>query len=71
MQSRLKQEAVREIEDSLKNDREAHELLDLINAEFTSDPLSVQCFDLRTVKRVKLCVESRKQFLIKHPWLGN
>lgn len=28
-------------------------VLDLIVAEFTSDPLSVQCFDLRLVARAK------------------
>ncbi len=31
----------------------AAELLDLIAAEFDSDPMSVQCFDLRIVERVK------------------
>ena len=36
---------------------EAKTLLDLINAEFQSDPMSVQCFDLRLVKRVKKFVE--------------
>jgi len=39
------------------NNGEAHKLLDLINAEFQSDPMSVQCFDLRIVERVKKCVE--------------
>ena len=38
-----------------KNDLllEATILLGLINAEFQSDPMSVQCFDLRIVRRVK------------------
>ena len=35
---------------------EALELLKLIDAEFQSDPMSVQCFDLRIVKRVNECV---------------
>jgi len=43
------------------NDDEAFRLLDLINAEFQSDPQSVQCFDLRIVQRVKECVERRKK----------
>jgi hypothetical protein len=43
------------------NDHEAFKLLDLINAEFQSDPMSVQCFDLRIVQRVKDCVEKRKR----------
>lgn len=36
--------------------REAEVLLDLIDAEFRSDPMSVQCFDLRIVERVRACV---------------
>jgi hypothetical protein len=35
--------------------REAAILIDLIAAEFASDPMSVQCFDLRVVERVKQC----------------
>lgn len=37
---------------------EAYQLLKLIDAEFTSDPTSVQCFDLRVVKRVRECIEA-------------
>lgn len=47
------------IEAAFDNTTEAHTLLDLINAEFQSDPMSVQCFDLRVVERVKLCVAQR------------
>ena len=32
--------------------KEAFTLLDLVSAEFRSDPTSVQCFDLRIVSRV-------------------
>jgi hypothetical protein len=45
----------------LDNDHEAFRLLDLIDAEFRSDPMSVQCFDLRIVARVKECVDRRKR----------
>lgn len=44
----------------LADEREAFMLLDLIDAEFRSDPMSVQCFDLRIVERVKQCVQRRK-----------
>jgi hypothetical protein len=47
---------------SFDNERDAFFLLDLINAEFQSDPMSVQCFDLRLVERVKQCVTDRKRF---------
>jgi hypothetical protein len=50
-----------QIEASFDNDREAHALLALIDAEFQSDPMSVQCFDLRIVERVKLCVTKHKK----------
>lgn len=36
-------------------------LLDLIVAEWTSDPTSVQCFDLRIVERAKVLNEARRQ----------
>lgn len=36
---------------------EAYELLKLIDAEFRTDPMSVQCFDLRVVQRVRECIE--------------
>lgn len=38
--------------------REAEILLDLVAAEFKSDPMSVQCFDLRIVERVIKCTET-------------
>ena len=57
----LTRKAIREIEEGFSNDDEAHTLLDLINAEFQSDPTSVQCFDLRIVERVKICVARRKR----------
>lgn len=42
------------------NQHEAFVVLDLIVAEFESDPMSVQCFDLRTVLRAKECVKKWK-----------
>lgn len=44
-----------------ENIREAFTLLDLINAEFQSDPLSTQCFDRRIVERVKKCMENYRK----------
>jgi hypothetical protein len=38
------------------NSREALALLGLIDAEFRTDPMSVQCFDLSIVQRVRACV---------------
>jgi hypothetical protein len=40
--------------------REAELLIDLVAAEFESDPMSVQCFDLRIVERVKRCAATLK-----------
>lgn len=67
---RLTDKAMREIEQSFDNDKEAHELLALIDAEFRSDPQSVQCFDLRIVERVRYCVELRKR-LAKNSVFGS
>lgn len=43
---------------------EGMKLLDLISAEFASDPMSVYCFDLRTVEAVKR-VSTEYRALIK------
>jgi hypothetical protein len=64
---RMSSKRQREMEDSWKNDEEAHILLDLINAEFNSDPTSVAPFDLRIVERVRICVARRKEFEKKNP----
>ena len=64
---KLTRETEKEIEDSFVNDREAHELLALIDDEFRSDPMSVQCFDLRIVQRIKECCAKRKVFVRNHP----
>jgi hypothetical protein len=62
MRPKLSEKDYKQIEDNLKNTDEAFTLLELIEAEFRSDPLSVQCFDLRVVERVKACVAARKRF---------
>lgn len=56
------------IEAGFGNDKEAHALLDLINAEFQSDPTSQQCFDSRIVERVKACVKKRKAIAADLPF---
>lgn len=40
---------------------EAWKILDLIVAEWESDPTSVACFDLRVVNRAKEIIARRKQ----------
>lgn len=62
MNPRLTPAAIRKIEDRMTNDLEAHDLLELINAEFSSDPTSTQCFDRRIVERVAFCVARNKNF---------
>ena len=44
------------------NEREAMKVLALIVAEFNSDPMSVQCFDLRLVEHAKQIIEDRKRY---------
>ena len=50
------------IEANFDNTSEAWALLKLIDAEFRSDAMSVQCFDLRVVQRVRECIAKREQF---------
>ncbi len=61
MDTRLTDKAVRDIEECFDLDREAWRLLRLVVAEWRSDPMSVQCFDLRIVERANKAVERRKQ----------
>ena len=61
MQLRFDRKTQEAGEQSFENNREAHALLDLLDAEFRTDPASVQCFDLRFVERVRKCVEDRKR----------
>ena len=60
--------AAREIEEGFALNKEAWKLLDLIVAEWNSDPQSVQCFDLRIVERAKTAVKRRKE-IDKYDWL--
>lgn len=61
--SEMTAEGLRAMEEAVENSREAHRLLNLINAEFQTDPMSVQCFDLRVVGRVKECVATRERLV--------
>lgn len=61
MQARLTDKAIKEIEEGFDLDREAWRILDLVVAEWNSDPMSVQCFDLRIVERAKVIVARHKQ----------
>jgi hypothetical protein len=58
---RLSHKAEKAIEESFDLKREGMELLGLIAAEFKSDPMSVQCFDLRIVERTKYVTERLAQ----------
>lgn len=42
-------------------EQEAFNLLDLIDIEFETDPMSQQCFDARIVARVKAWVAARRK----------
>lgn len=50
MRSNLKPEIAEKMQESWQLRDRAVELLDLISMEFKSDPMSVQCFDLRIVE---------------------
>ncbi len=57
----LSDEGIRQMDARIEAEIEAFEVLDLIVAEFNSDPMSVQCFDLRTVERAKEVVKQLKK----------
>ncbi len=62
---RLNDKAMRRMEEGWELTREAWVLLDLVVAEWSSDPMSVQCFDSRIVARGKIAVLRRRE-LDKH-----
>ena len=49
---------------------ELYEVLDLVVAEFETDPMSVQCFDQRTVERAKAIVAKYRHALKRHQKLN-
>ena len=57
----LSEKAEKDIEEGFVLNREAWHLLALVVMEWTSDPTSVQCFDLRIVERAKRAVARRKE----------
>jgi len=57
MKAELTPKAQREIEEKWTLQREAVEILKVVVSEWQSDPMSVQCFDLKIVKRAKEVVD--------------
>jgi hypothetical protein len=68
---RLTEKAQKEVEEGFALDKEAWQLLDLIVAEWSTDPMSVQCFDLRIVERAKHVVSRRKEIDAKAGLYGS
>ena len=54
---RLTKKAEAEIEERWRLEHDAVRLLGLVVAEWESDPMSVQCFDLRIVEQAKFVVK--------------
>lgn len=61
MRPELTPKAQRDIERVWQLRREAVQILDQVVAEWKSDPMSVQCFDARIVKRAAEVVEELKK----------
>lgn len=59
---RLTQEALKKQDEKARTEIEAFNLLHQIVAEFESDPMSVQCFDLRIVERAIYVSKLLKQY---------
>lgn len=56
MHPHLSNKAAKDIEQKFFDTRRAWEILDIIVGEWESDPMSVQCFDLRIVNEAKKLV---------------
>lgn len=66
MRAYMKPSAVRDLERKWKLEREAIHILKLVVAEWKSDPMSVQCFDLRIVEKGTKIIEQLDK--MKEPW---
>jgi hypothetical protein len=67
MRPQLTAKAQREIERMWEARHEAVQLLGLVVAEWKSDPMSVACFDSRTVARAKQVVAELEQLERSYP----
>lgn len=65
----LSPKAVKDLERGFQLKRRAIELLDLVNAEWQSDPMSVQCFDLRIVQETKEVLTELKEINKRNSFL--
>ena len=61
MRGHLTEKAVKDIEAGFERTKRAWQILDLVVAEWESDPTSVQCFDLRIVEEAKTIVREQKK----------
>lgn len=68
-ETRLTPQAERDIEEGFTLKHRAVELLDLVVAEWRSDPTSVQCFDLRIVEEAKEVTARLARLRRKGAWL--
>lgn len=70
MRGYLTEEAAKDIEKGFDRTRRAWQILDLVVAEWESDPASVQCFDLRLVDEARNIVRKQKKSLDPYNPLG-
>lgn len=66
MNNRLSEKAERDMETLFQCQKRGLELLGLIVAEWKTDPVSVQCFDLRIVQEAKELMEKYER--VKPEW---
>jgi len=65
----LTEEAIAEMEDGWRLRKDAVRLLDLVVAEWETDPQSVACFDLRIIEEANQVIRKLKAIEKKHPSL--
>lgn len=61
MKPRLNDRTMKQIERRYEVDDRLLEILGLVVSEWSTDPMSVQCFDLRIVEEAKALWEERKR----------
>ena len=67
MRPMLTKKAQSEIEEMWMCRDEGMKLLDLVAAEFESDPMSVQCLDLRIVEDIKRVAKTHRELAKNNP----
>ena len=66
MRAYMTEKAIKEMEELFKLKNRGIDILELVVSEWETDPMSVQCFDLRIVNEAKILIKRLRKLDILH-----